>query len=463
MKKLLYNFKLKSRNYFTYLLFFSWELTSYPQPYVLESIDWNTIVSARQLGDHPVFKITLPDGDLIAKIQSNAVSAKEIYAALIAKEILSRAEVPNMRILQGNEKKQFHQKMKALKISLNGQDIAGDIVIMDFMDGTDLDEGQHLIKSKGIVNLDRLKSLGQLYAYNLFILGADRFLLTFSKKADLPYNGLARNDNIRFSNKSSKIQAIDNTIRDGLKFELVKDTQIAAQHHKQRIEPQIDELIFALDGNCQITRALEKQIGVGDLGAKGRQAIKDGVIEGIISIGFSEVNFALLLTKSLSTDVIESSALLTEKDKNKLGYTQFLSLMRQFFREKAYLSSKIAAIKNEVRSTILISLPHIAAKLMLNEAINKEEKALLKSYDRSVGEKIAIASEKRQRKYSIWPKELITMDDDKDRIDKMTDNEKENLLKSIIKLAPNLSDNNNDEVIKDFAYIAATSLLHLLQ
>lgn len=92
-----------------------------------------------------------------------------------------------------------------------------------------------------------------------------------------------------------------------------------------------------------------------------------------------------------------------------------------------------------------------------------EEKALLKSYDRSVGEKISIASEKRQRKYSLGPKELITMDDDKDRINKMTDHEKENLLKSIIKLASNLSDNDDDEVIKDFAYIAATSLLHLLK
>lgn len=436
-------------------------LSAYSQPNVQEPINWANVRSAKQLGDHPVFKIEIPEGSIVAKLQSDGASAKEIYAAVIAKEMLARAEVPAMRILSGNEREQFYQAMKKLNLSLRGKAITGDVVIMDFMVGTDLDEGQQLIKSSAGIQFDRLKSLGQLYAYNFFILGADRFLVTFQDKKDFPYNGLARNDNVRLANQGSKVQAIDNTIRDGLKFELAENTPRAAENHTKRIEPQIDELIFALDGDCQIARALETQIGLGDLTKAGRQAIRTGFAEALISIGFSETNFAFLLTKTIPQTAINASAFLISKDAKSNGYPQFLSLIRQFFKEKAYLYSGVEAIQNETKATPLIRLPHIATRLRLQRPLTNEESTFLKTYARSTAEKIAIATEKRERKYSLWTPELKQLDDDKDRVKRMTNAEKDVALKNIIKAANSLFTNQNPKIIEDFAYMAATLMMDI--
>ncbi len=446
---------------FVYLLLFNTTLQS--EPDVSKTINWNQASKVTQFGDHPVFRVYFPDGSLVVKLQSAASSVKEVFAGRVAQHTLTRADVPSMKIVSdAKEKDDFYNMMVRLKITVKSN--KEDVLVMNFMQGKELGEADNLLKpTTDQAVLNRLKSIGQLYAYNFLIQGADRFLLKFHGKNDHAYNGLARNDNIFLAESGTNVQAIDNTIRDGLKYELSKSVANAALNQIKRIEPLIDELIYSKnDDICEITTFLEQQISMGDLAKIGRGALREGFVEAMRSIGKSNVNFSSLLAGVATSDFIKKSDLLSAKDTSGKNYSDFLKIMRVFFDNKFDLFNQITKAMGEKRSGDLIKIAHITLKTELGKSLSKDEKSFIESYDRNPAKSFGGTAGKEKRKNDLWPASLLKIETDKNKIVKkrsLTPEEKNKILRNVLHTAQVILLKKDPALEEDFCRMSAKIIL----
>src|SRR4051812_784564 len=69
------------------------------KPDVLKPLPWDKATKVIQFGNHPVFKISLADGDVVVKLQGALESAKEVYLGRLVAAVLKRADTAANRLL----------------------------------------------------------------------------------------------------------------------------------------------------------------------------------------------------------------------------------------------------------------------------------------------------------------------------------------------------------------------------
>ena len=273
---------------------------------------WAQATAVKQLGDHPVFKVTLPSGPVVVKVQSSGTSVKEVFSGRLAAATLAGSDAAEMHLLSPAERAAFYADIgtspaagadKATLLGLQGHADSG-LMVMDFMTGADLDEADALFRpdaASAITNdgLTRIRNVGELLAFNYFIRGSDRFAIPAYETSNPTYGGGRRNENIRLDTVSTNVQALDNTIMDGIKYALQAGVRKAADQFQAFVGPLVDELILDPSGADLLTTTLAGQLEIGDIGPAGRGEARAGFLAGLANIGSSQVDIGVLRPPSV--------------------------------------------------------------------------------------------------------------------------------------------------------------------
>jgi hypothetical protein len=385
-------------------------------PDVKLALPWSDAISVRQFGDHPVFGIQLPDGMVVVKAQSSVTSAREIFANTLAGRLLSGSKASDMRLLTPEEENELRVAIPNVE---GGEVMAGVIehntsmMVMEFMTGQDLGEAGELFKDEPEGPLTeggvaRTSNLGELYAYNFFIVGSDRF----DHPALDGISGGVRNDNIRLDTESDKMHTMDTSIRDSLKYGLGNDVAATARRIQADLSPLIDNLIFDQTGGATLVRTLAAQMSIGDIGDEGHAALREGFGRGLASIGDSDADFGEILAAVAPMDVLEDSQFFSARDSRGEGYVEFLGYMRQFFAEKARMFEAANEARTEDDNAGILGVVRAATIVGVGEPLARPDVQMLKRLDRNPAKRQGGKDGKTLRR-GTWSAGLTRIETDK--------------------------------------------------
>ena len=438
----------------------------------LHGINWSTATAVKRLGDHPVFKIDLPSGPVVVKVQSAGTSAKEVFSGDLAGSMLEGSDKANMRILSPGERAAFYDAMRDVAgdtkklFALKGTADTG-LMVMDFMSGADLGEAGHLFKptdndSVTENGMERVKNIGELLAFHFFIQGSDRFAIpTYMQQQK--FTGMSRNDNIRLSTTtgSNRVQALDNTIRPAIKYDLEEGAVEAAQQYQHFLAPLVHELILNPNGDDLLTTTLAEQLQVGDIGAEGRANARTGFLAGLKNIGSSQIDMAALLKAVGSQEVIGASEILAQEDPTGSTYVHYLSEMRAFFKQTFALHEAVTAAAEKPEHKDTIAILQLATRTRVNRDREPKDTVFLQQYDRNPLAAYKGTKGKKKRK-SHWEAGLARLEKDKNSLGKPVTPERGSaILDNIVSVGHAMLAEDDPAIVEDFRRMAAKVLLRM--